>query len=131
MRVAGKGSAGMSSEGAQFTRRVEDFSCGHCGKEVTGTGYTNHCPRCLWSRHVDILPGDREAECGALMEPVGVLYEGGGYVIVQRCTGCAHTWRNKSAPGDSQKAILGLAGKPVETSRPEARTPSRRRSTGR
>ena len=53
--------------GARFTRVVEDFTCGQCGAAVTGDGYTNHCPLCLWSRHVDINPGDRAAECGGLM----------------------------------------------------------------
>lgn len=23
--------------------------CEHCSAEVLGTGYTNHCPKCLWS----------------------------------------------------------------------------------
>ncbi|MBR6751902.1 MAG: RNHCP domain-containing protein, partial [Alphaproteobacteria bacterium] len=43
----------------QFVKRVENFTCAHCGAEVFGNGYTNHCPKCLWSRHVDNNPGDR------------------------------------------------------------------------
>src|SRR5581483_786844 len=68
-----------------FTRRKENFRCLHCGTPVRGSGYTNHCPRCLWSRHVDVNPGDRAAECGAAMEPVGALWEGGEIVVVQPC----------------------------------------------
>src|SRR3954452_24116834 len=68
--------------GARFTRTREDFTCGNCGAAVRGNGYTNHCPRCLWSRHVDVDPGDRAADCGALMRPVGVLFEGDQHVLV-------------------------------------------------
>jgi hypothetical protein len=60
----------------KFTRRIEDFLCGNCGATVTGDGYTNHCPACLWSQHVDINPGDRAAACGALMRPSAVEMTG-------------------------------------------------------
>jgi hypothetical protein len=96
-----------------FSRRVEDFTCGHCGREVRGTGYTNHCPACLWSRHVDISPGDRAADCGGLMEPVGVLFEGGEFLVYQRCVQCGHMWRNRSAANDSRAALQALTGRPV------------------
>lgn len=43
-----------------FTKTVEDFICAHCGTHVRGNGYTNHCPECLWSKHVDNNPGDRD-----------------------------------------------------------------------
>lgn len=98
---------------ARFTRRREDFSCLHCGEPVRGTGYTNHCPRCLWSRHVDIAPGDREADCGGAMQPVGALSEGDGFVVVQRCVTCGHIWRNRVAAGDDRNAVLALFGRPV------------------
>lgn len=98
---------------ARFTRRVEDFTCGHCGAAVHGNGYTNHCPRCLWSRHVDVFPGDREETCGALMEPVGVLATGAGYVIAHRCEACTVIRHNKSARRDNAAALTSLLGRPV------------------
>lgn len=104
----------MTQPGPRFTRRIEDFTCDHCGREVRGTGYTNHCPSCLWSRHVDVSPGDRLAECGGLMRPVAVLYQAGEYTIIQHCTACGHTWRNRAAPGDDQAAIIALAGQPAQ-----------------
>lgn len=100
-------------QSARFTRRREDFDCLHCGVTVRGTGYTNHCPRCLWSRHVDITPGDREAGCGGAMEPVGALSESDGFVVVQRCVACGHTWRNRTAAADDRDAVLALFGRPV------------------
>jgi rubrerythrin len=104
----------MTHPGARFTRRVEDFTCVHCGRQVRGNGYTNHCPACLWSRHVDVSPGDRLAECTGEMRPTGTLYEGGTYIIVHRCLSCGLTRRNKAAPNDSRDAILALAGRVVE-----------------
>ena len=52
-----------------FQRRIENFVCEHCGEKVIGDGYTNHCPKCLWSKHVDVNPGDRMAHCGGMMKP--------------------------------------------------------------
>jgi hypothetical protein len=96
-----------------FTRRKEDFRCLHCATAVRGNGYTNHCPRCLWSRHVDVNPGDRTAECGAAMEPIGALWEGGEIIVVQRCLACGHTRRNRAAANDDRDALLALFGRPV------------------
>ena len=104
-------------EDAKFTRRPEDFTCLHCGRTVRGNGYTNHCPHCLWSRHVDTMPGDRASDCGGEMEPVGALYEGGRTIVVQRCRACGHTWRNKTARNDSRNAVLALFGRVVEDPR--------------
>jgi hypothetical protein len=97
----------------RFTRRVEDFACGHCHREIHGNGYTNHCPHCLWSRHVDVYPGDREETCQALMAPVAALTRGDAYVIAHRCTRCARIRHNKSAPADSRAALTCLLGLPV------------------
>lgn len=71
-----------------FQRTKEDFVCEHCGANVVGNGYTNHCPRCLWSKHVDVNPGDRAARCGGMMEPIRVETKGRGYRVVHRCTRC-------------------------------------------
>lgn len=95
--------------GKLFQRRVEDFTCEHCGARVTGSGYTNHCPRCLWSKHVDVNPGDRAATCGGLMKPVAL--EGGSpeYVIVHRCERCGFERRNKAVSTDDAEALLAIA----------------------
>jgi hypothetical protein len=60
-------------------------------------GYTDHCPVCLWGKHVDFeIPGDRESDCRALMKPIEVQYIGGKYKILYRCSGCSHTfWANR------------------------------------
>ena len=68
-----------------FQRCIEDFNCGHCGFLEKGDGYTNHCSQCLWSKHVDVNPGDRAASCQGLMRPVLVDTKKGQYRFLQRC----------------------------------------------
>ena len=95
-----------------FHKHVEDFVCAQCGSYVVGDGYTNHCSKCLWSKHVDIDPGDRAATCGGIMEPVSV--EGStenGYRIRHRCTICGFERMNRVVPNDSTSAIRALARK--------------------
>jgi len=94
---------------AQFTRCIEDFTCEHCGQAVRGDGYTNHCPACLWSRHVDVHPGDRQATCGGMMEPIAVELKGGEYSLVHRCVVCGTERRNRTSPADDFEAILAIA----------------------
>lgn len=94
---------------------------------VRGNGYTNHCPSCLWSRHVDVEPGDRAATCEGLMEPISALAEGNGVIVVQRCVKCGHTWRNRSAMNDKREVLLSLFGSPA----PDASAKPARRQAGR
>lgn len=96
-------------QGRRFQCTIEDFVCERCGTRVSGSGYTNHCPSCLWSRHVDVHPGDRQAECGGSMEPIAVETEGGGYRIVHRCLGCGLERRNRAAPDDDFEELLRIA----------------------
>lgn len=93
----------------KFQRRKEDFICANCSVAVEGDGYTNHCPVCLWSLHVDISPGDRAASCGGLMKPVAYSVKGGEERILQRCVACGHERENRTADGDDRDALLRLA----------------------
>lgn len=95
----------------KFQKKVENFVCEHCGIAVKGNGYTNHCPRCLWSKHVDVNPGDREEVCGGMMRPFKVEVEKQKYVIVHRCEKCGTEKRNKAAVEDDFDAILKLVPK--------------------
>jgi ribosomal protein L37AE/L43A len=91
-----------------FSRKIENFICEKCGTTVKGSGYTDHCPHCLWSKHVDINPGDRAAVCGGAMKPIAVETKGDGYVIIYRCEKCNHTHRVKAAPTDNFETILKI-----------------------
>lgn len=92
-----------------FIRTIEDFTCEHCGARVLGDGYTNHCPRCLWSKHVDISPGDRKAGCHGMMRPVKIEGSTPFYRIVHRCERCTLERRVDIDEADDIEAILALA----------------------
>jgi hypothetical protein len=79
-----------------------------------GTAHRNHCPSCLWSRHVDDKPGDRAAQCGAAMEPLAITVRGDGeWVVVHRCTGCDELHLNRSAGDDNVYMLLQLVTRPL------------------
>jgi hypothetical protein len=93
----------------KFTRTIEDFKCEHCGGEVSGNGYTNHCPECLWSKHVDINPGDRKASCKGLMKPIGIETVAGEHKIVHECVNCGFSKKNKTVKEDNFKEIIKIS----------------------
>jgi len=88
-----------------FSKKIEDFTCEVCGAKVKGDGYTDHCPNCLWSKHVDINPGDRASDCGGLMEPIGLDKKHGEWKILYRCTKCGYKHLNKTSPNDKADLI--------------------------
>lgn len=92
----------------KFQKTVEDFICEYCGFHVSGNGFTNHCSKCLWSKHVDVYPGDRASNCGGMMEPVRVEKEKKGYMLVHRCTLCGYEKPNKVSPEDDFQAVVDL-----------------------
>jgi hypothetical protein len=82
--------------------------------DAPGTAHRNHCPNCLWSRHVDDSPGDRAAECGSSMEPVAVMVRNGGeWVLIHRCTGCGELKANRTAGDDNPLLLLRVAVRPL------------------
>ena len=97
-----------------FIKKSEKFICEHCGAEVINSGYLNHCPQCLWSKHVDINPGDRAADCGGLMEPIDLYYQSGKWIIVHRCQLCGYEHRNKINQQDDFSKVIALEKKIVE-----------------
>ena len=93
----------------RFQRRIEDFTCNHCRTEVVGDGYTNHCPNCLYSKHVDQNPGDRLSQCQGLMAPIDIIIKGGLPVsIVHRCERCGFHRPNKISESDNREALFAI-----------------------
>lgn len=92
-----------------FIRTKENFICQKCGHSVEGDGYTNHCPECLWSKHVDIFPGDRAGKCGGMMEPIEVLKKGGEYNIIHKCVICGLEKPNKAVKADNFQMIIQIS----------------------
>ncbi len=97
-----------------FKKKIEDFICEYCGKKNTGSGFTNHCSQCLWSKHVDIDPGDREGNCGGLMEPIDVEKHGNDYRIVHKCLKCGFLRPNPVTKQDDFNAVLAVSQKAAE-----------------
>jgi len=99
----------MASVQAKFRHsRNEGFVCQRCGLQVhplENGSCRNHCPRCLCSKHVDVVPGDRASACGGLMDCVAVEAEARrGWVLVHRCTVCSQVRRNRAALDDPAQA---------------------------
>jgi len=99
-----------------FQKTVEDFVCEKCGAEVKGDGYTNHCPNCLWSKHVDVHPGDRAAACGGIMKPIKVSAKKDVFVITHRCVVCGHEKNNEARDGDNRDVLFHIAKEVAERS---------------
>lgn len=97
---------------SSFIPREEPFVCHHCGMDVQPLGkgtYRDHCPTCLYSRHLDRDgPGDRLSSCFGLLKPIAIDQNGKkGFVIVYSCVKCGKTSRNRAALDDE---LLGLIG---------------------
>ncbi len=92
----------------RFKKTVEDFVCYNCGTKVSGNGYTDHCPVCLWGKHVDTMPGDRSAGCHGHMRPIGAAYKSGTYTIYYECEGCGRRSGFKAAGADDADVLASL-----------------------
>jgi hypothetical protein len=82
--------------------------------ERASSDHRNHCPNCLSSLHVDIEPGDREADCGGIMEPVAVWVRNKGeWAIIHRCKRCGDLSSNRVAADDNPVKLMSIAMKPI------------------
>ena len=104
-RALGRGDAARERENP--IRVDEAFACAHCGTQVTpgGAQVRDHCPACLRSRHVDVVPGDRAADCGGVLDPVGLEKRGDDWVIAYRCRACGHAHRCRAHADDDVVAF--------------------------
>ena len=98
----------------RFTMKDENFICEYCGKEVNKLNYTarDHCPYCLYSKHVDILPGDRENTCKGLLEPIKLEKFKNTYKIIYKCKKCHELHKHIIANDDDMNLIIELSKNP-------------------
>jgi len=99
---------------------ADSFRCARCGEVVPtsggGTRHRNHCPRCLHSRHLDNRPGDREACCAGVMDPVAVWVRSDGeWALIHRCRECGALSSNRIASDDNEMLLLSLAVRPLSS----------------
>jgi hypothetical protein len=101
-------------------RDQNGFICDHCKKFVPhtapGTKHRNHCPSCLWSKHValEAEQDDRKSQCLGLMKPIGIsIRDDGEWALIHRCTKCELIRTNRIAGDDDEVMLLYLALRPL------------------
>ena len=106
-------------KGYYKTHVCDDSStCRVCGRPVVlagaGSDYRNHCPNCLSSLHVDDEPGDRAADCGGIMDAIGVwVRKNGEWAVIHRCRRCGVLHSNRVAAEDNPMKLISIAMRPV------------------
>jgi len=100
-----------------------DFRCGHCGNHVStahvlsGVNNRNHCPYCLWSRHLDLyVAGDRLSACKGQMRPIGLTMKKsrnkyqvksrGELMLIHECVECRCLSINRIAADDDPDSVM-------------------------
>jgi hypothetical protein len=103
----------------------DEFFCLRCGViisgayELSGVRNRNHCPYCLWSRHLDWrAPGDRLASCKGAMRPIGLTLKNarnkyaagpsGELMIIHHCTVCRTVSINRIAADDGTEILVDV-----------------------
>ncbi len=91
------------------------FVCTNCKKSVEeqgniGTHHRNHCPFCLFSKHLDMKkPGDRESKCKGDMQPIALAYKKDKEImLVHECKDCKSISTNRISADDSEERILDI-----------------------
>ena len=89
----------------------ENFKCENCQEEVIKLEYSarDHCPFCLYSKHLDINPGDRLNKCQGLMKPIGIEKFKNTYKIIYKCEKCGELHMNICANDDDFNKIIELS----------------------
>ena len=117
----------------------QNFSCQNCGAEIAsspsiGTKNRNHCPKCLYSVHLDSTQaGDRESLCQGLMRPIGLCFKKakpkkysresaenetadpktgaeskGELMLIHECVKCGKISINRLAADDDSQKVLRI-----------------------
>ncbi len=95
----------------RFNMINENFICENCGKEIKKAAKTarDHCNYCLYSKHVDINPGDRMNDCKGLLKPIGIEKFKNTYKIIYKCEKCGNVHKNIIADDDEMDLIIKLS----------------------
>ena len=95
----------------KFNMLDESFICENCNKNVDKLKYSarDHCPFCLYSKHVDINPGDRANKCKGLLKPIEIERFKNTYKIIYKCQKCKQLHKNIVATDDNLDLIIELS----------------------
>ena len=111
-----------------------DFRCCYCNNHVSiahmisGVNNRNHCPYCLWSRHLDLhVAGDRLSACKGRMKPIGLtvkkgrnkyqIKSPGELMLIHECVECGNLSINRIAADDDPDSALEVFHSSVNLSR--------------
>ncbi|GIV65678.1 MAG: hypothetical protein KatS3mg047_0071 [Bellilinea sp.] len=109
----------------RYNPSQKDFTCKHCGNWVSvnpilsGVSNRNHCPYCLWSRHLDLFAaGDRMSACKGGMKPIGLTIKRqrkkygsflqGELMLIHHCIECGTVSINRLAADDDADLLLSV-----------------------
>jgi CRISPR/Cas system CSM-associated protein Csm3 (group 7 of RAMP superfamily) len=112
----------------KMKEKGEGFKCSNCNRFVStaeniGTKNRNHCPYCLYSKHLDSKrAGDRKSDCKSLMKPIGLTFKKekrnkykdsdseGEIMLVHLCTNssCSKISINRIAGDDEPETIMSV-----------------------
>jgi len=98
----------------KFKKINNSFVCEICGYKNPPALKTcrNHCKKCLYSKHVDINPGDRAEKCQGKMKPINVELKNHEIAnIIFECEKCGKRSRNKVAEDDNKFLLMELWNK--------------------
>ncbi len=100
------------------------FRCAHCQAFISAelklacVQNRNHCPYCLWSRHLDLYTaGDRLSACKSLMQPIGLTVKHthkkygcgrGELMLIHACMGCEALSINRIAADDDPQRVFSV-----------------------
>lgn len=95
----------------KFNELDEEFICDNCHKKVNKLEYSSrdHCPYCLYSKHVDINPGDRNNPCKGLLKPIGIEKYKDTYKILYKCEKCKKEHKNIIAKDDNIEELIKVS----------------------
>lgn len=119
-------------QGRKQNQTEPGFVCKHCRSYVSahmlfsGVQNRNHCPYCLWSRHMDLFKaGDRLAACKAEMQPIGLALKqsakkygpigSGELMLIHLCTECGKASLNRIAADDDAATVLEVYEESLST----------------
>ncbi|MFO0006801.1 MAG: RNHCP domain-containing protein [bacterium] len=78
-----------------------------------GAPVRDHCPWCLRGLHVDVVPGDRAADCGGVLDPYAIERRPPDVLLRLRCRACAHTFTVRAHPEDRVPPSLDVRDLPT------------------
>lgn len=106
-------------------QKKDEFICNNCEEQIffsefIGTLNRNHCPYCLWSKHLDLeKAGDRKSNCKMGMKPIGLTFKQkrvdkygkirqGELMLIHKCVKCGKISINRLAGDDNSEIIMKI-----------------------